>query len=135
MERHSSHGSESLWLSALKIAAVSVLLNVIIFYIGKAFGSMHSYLPVPSERQLTLIPVIVVSALAAFIGAGAYALLRLFVSRPYKVFSILAVIVLIVSFAAPYIVPGVNHDMAFTLDAMHIVVVAAMLFFLRRHRG
>lgn len=65
--------------------------------------------------------------------AGVFALLRRYSKQPVPVFTILAVVLLVLSFANPFLaIPNVSVATALWLNLMHIVVAGAVLYFFRR---
>jgi hypothetical protein len=84
-------------------------------------------------QPMTLFPVIVASLLPSFIGAFIFFLIDKFTRNGYKVFSLISIILLVLSFANPFmVISGVTIPYAVVLNVMHVVVAGSLLYFLKR---
>jgi uncharacterized membrane protein len=82
----------------------------------------------PAEPGMTVLAVVLVSMAASFAGMGAWKLVGRFTDRPLRVYLWVAGIVLVLSFAAPYAVPGTTGAQAFVQNVLHVVVAAAVVW-------
>ncbi len=108
-----------LWVGPLTaiIAAVATILVRMIAVI---------VFDIPSDFQpLTLGPVVVSSIVGALGATIVFAVVGRFARRPIRLFRIIAVVVLLLSFLNPLVaLPGASLSVLLTLEFMHIVVAA-----------
>ncbi|GAB2588641.1 DUF6069 family protein [Spirosoma areae] len=123
------------WWQAIVLAAgTGATLNALLYAIGRATGVLHDGVQVGTPPQtLTLVPVLISSVVPVLVAAGVFALLNRFSKQPLRVFTILAVVLLALSFANPFLaIPNVSVATALWLNLMHIVVAGSVLYFFRR---
>ncbi len=95
--------SMPLWKSALLAIFGSIMLNLILVSIFKPFvGTPATFGP------LTFGPLIMFSILGAIGATVVYALLRKFTQNPNKSFTIVAAVVLVLSFIPDFLVHGLT---------------------------
>ena len=109
--------------AGLLAAILSAAANALVLSVASAFfGSIA----VPPGQPLTLGPVVVASAVGAVGAAIALAVMSRLVRRPIRVFRIIAVVVLLLSFL-PIVLQGVAGPSAGTLILMHVVSAAIVV--------
>ena len=123
----------SLWRHGLRAAVGSSVLNSIV-YVGAALAGVFPYIVKmdPAEPGLTVFAVVLVSVVASFAAMGAWKLVARFTESPLRPYLWLAGIILLLSFAAPYAVPGTTAAQAFVLNVLHVVVAAAVVWEVRK---
>ena len=82
--------------------------------------------PDAALADLNAVMVIVASVLPAFIAAGVLALLGRFTARPFTVFRVIGVVVLLMSFA-PFTLMPMPTGTIITLAVMHIIAAVAIV--------
>jgi hypothetical protein len=103
----------------------SAVLNTAIFLAAVAMGIFPSASFVPDPQAgMALGPVVLVSVVGALGGTGVFTLLRRRFAEPMRVFLMLAGAVLVLSFAAPFVIPGMTPAQIWVLEIMHVVVAA-----------
>jgi hypothetical protein len=118
----------SLWKTGLAAGLLAALANALIFALAVAGGVFPSLTFQPDVgAQMSVEPVLLVSVVGALAGVGAFALLRRRVARPVPAFLRVAAVVLLLSFAAPFAVPGAAPLQALVLNVMHVVVAAVVV--------
>ena len=133
--RHEYTHSTSLFMNGLIAAAISVVLNVAIFLIGRAADLIPESVTVQSptgEGALTIGPVIVMSIVPVVVAVLVYLLLRRVTARAAGVFRIVGGGLLVLSLLLPWGIPDVPAKMALTLDLMHVVSGLAILVMVPR---
>jgi hypothetical protein len=121
--------SRSIWKLGLGAAAISVAANIVVFLTGYATGIFASLTLDPSAgAQMSIEPVILVSAVAGFFGVLAFGLLRKHGTAGFKLFCQLAIVLLIISFFAPLAIPDTSAAETVVLNLMHVVSAAAVLW-------
>lgn len=116
-------------LSLVPLAGlIAAVINAVLFYIGTATGAIPNNVIIPDAGQpLTIVPVLVASFVPVIVGGLLLALLNRFTKQPFRIFSIIAVIVLALSFFSPFSIPGAPISMIVILELMHVVVVSVVL--------
>lgn len=127
-EKHQEHfvGKRLLWVTLLT-AIVASGINALIYASTEGLGAFPNDVHIASGEPLTVSLVIIGSVFGA-LGAGiAFAIIDRFASRPVRLFRIVAVVVLILSFATPFTISGAPGDMIATLILMHIVAAGVSI--------
>ena len=111
--------------AALLAAAGNSLVYLICYVTGIIPWNMLS-----PGRGVSITPrlVIVVSVGGALAGALIYMLIRRVASNPVRTFRIVAGVVLLLSFAAPFAIPTFTTALMIALDVMHVVVYLATVW-------
>ena len=122
-----------LWKCALLAMGVSAAINAVLYLLGAALGAFPREVVVPNAGgPMTLMPVVTASVVGVLGGTAVFALLRRFVVRPVRVFVLVAVVVLFLSFVTPFTIPGAPPAMIAVLEAMHVVVAAVTVWALAK---
>jgi len=122
--------------AGLLAGLAAALINAVLFFFFRAAGVITDSVLLPDYRPLTVVPVILSSLIPALLGSVAYYLLVRFTRDGYRYFTIIAVILLILSFGNPFLgIPNVTVPYALALNVMHVVVAAALLYALRKFAG
>jgi MFS family permease len=120
-----------LWWASLLAGLGATVANVVVYFIAAAAGAIPQTVLVPTINNqpapLTVLPVIINSFVPAIAAGVLLALLNRFVRRPVRLFRIIAVVLLLVSFANPLTIPGAPLMMIIALDLMHIVAAAIIV--------
>lgn len=123
---------------ALKIgvltASVSTLINVIIYSVAHASGILRDDVFVKPGTPLTIAPVILFSILPPIIGAIIFFLFEKYTKNGFRNFTIFGTIIFILMLIPPFQIKDVPFNYALTLEIMHLVVFALLLYFIRRSK-
>ena len=112
---------------------VSAIINAILFYISKSAGIITDYILLPANNEpMTVVPIVLSSLIPSILGAIVYYFIQKYSNSGLKIFQIISVVLLFVSFVNPFMIPNVTAAYAIALNIMHIVVVASLLFFLSK---
>lgn len=119
-----------LWWVGIVAGVVSAVGNLIFFFITSVAGISYM-IPVQNPEVLEPLPAMVV-AIASFMPAiGAtilFALLGRFLSQGVRIFTIISVLFLIVSFAMPFTLPAaVPMATKIALNVMHVISGVAII--------
>jgi hypothetical protein len=111
------------------IAAITAMVaNIIVFYIGSALGFMPTTYINPQLGRPISVGEVIGSTIAGAVGATVlFALLARFTRRPVTIFRIVAGIVLLLSFATPFTLPGAPLSLILTLEVMHVIAAAIIV--------
>ena len=117
-----------LWWASLLAGVGAAVANTLIYLIASAAGAMPQSVLVPGINQpIGPMPVILNSFVPAILAAVFLALLNRFTRRPVRIFRIVAVVVLVVSFVNPFTIPGAPLAMILVLDLMHVIAAAIIV--------
>ena len=126
--------------SALKAGviagAASAVINSILFFAFHSAGILVDTIEIQPGEALTVVPIILSSLIPSIIGASVFYLFDKFSSKGLRNFQILAIILLALSFANPFMgIPNVTIGYALALNLMHIVVAFSLLYFIRKEKA
>ncbi len=109
----------------------AAVINSILFFIFHATGVISdSIMPRPNE-PMTVVPVIMASLIPSLIGSIGFFLLEKFTKNGFTIFRILTIVLVALSLYSPFTtIPGITTGYALVLCVMHIVVAAALLYFI-----
>ena len=114
-------------------AWVSVIINAILFFIFKGAGVFTDDIFIQPNQPLTIIPIIISSIFPSLIGASVFFLFEKYSSNGFKIFSIVALVLMVLSFANPFLgIQGVTVAYGVVLNVMHVVVALSLLYFIKR---
>ena len=118
-----------LWVAPLA-GAIAAGINSILFLIGSAIGLVdESVLVQGMNTPITIGPVIMSSFIPSLIAGLVLGVMNYFLNKPFKVFRIVALVLLILSFANPFMgIPGIPLGMGIWLNVMHVVVAGAVVY-------
>ena len=111
---------------------IAAIVNVFIYFIAKASGGVSNTVLLPGGKPLGIAPVIFSSVIPAILAALLLFTLGKFTSDPIRIVTIIAAIVLLVSFGGPFGIPGLPFGTRFTLALMHLVAGGVIIYFLRK---
>ena len=118
-----------LWVAPLA-GAIAAGINSVLFLIGSAIGLIDAAVLVPGmNTPITIGPVIMSSFIPSLIAGLVLGVMNYFLNKPFKVFRIVALVLLILSFSNPFMaIPGIPLGMGIWLDVMHIVVAGTVVY-------
>ena len=107
---------------------IAAAINAVLFYTGSAMGTIPTDFVFPNTGQpLTIVPVLIFSFMPAIAGGLLLAVLNRFTKRPLRIFTIIALAILAVSFVGPISIPNAPPGLSVILELMHVVVVSVVL--------
>lgn len=123
--------------AALLAGVTAALINAVLFFIFKAAGLIDNDVLIPQNNQpLGALPVLLSSLIPSLLAGLVWYLFERYTNNGFRYFSILAIVLLVLSFANPFLgIPGIPVAMALALNCMHIVVVLSLLYFFKRAKG
>lgn len=122
-------GSRSLMKAAFIAAAIAGVINAFVYTVCFAVGIIPwSMLSPGREVQITPELVVAVSVGGALLGTVIFAIVRRVTRSPAETFRWIALVVLILSFAAPMAMNMFSISLEIALDLMHVVVAAATIW-------
>jgi hypothetical protein len=122
----------TIWRKGLIAIVVATAINAVLYFVGAALGWMPDTVLSPAGLPITIVPVVVSTVVALVVATIVYSILNRFTDNPNRWFTIIAVVLLVVSFASPLTLPGAPAMMIVLLELMHVVAAAAAVYFLRQ---
>ena len=118
-----------LWAAPLA-GAIAAVLNTVLFFIGSAINLIDSSVMIPgANAPLSVVPIIASSIIPSILAGAVLAGMNYFLSKPWRVFTIVAAVLLVLSFANPFMgIPGIPMGMGIWLDIMHVVVAGSVVY-------
>lgn len=118
--------------AGLLTAGAAALTNVILFFIFKSAGIFNDTILLDGKSPLSVVPVLISSIVPTLIASLVFFLFEKFSSKGYRNFSILSVVLVVLSLFSPFSIPNVTTGFALGLDVMHLTVVFFLLYFLKK---
>jgi len=125
-----------LWAGPLTGVAAAAI-NAVVYLVASGLGAIPEDFVVGGSRPVTLEALVFTSILSALVAAVLFTLFARFTRRPVRNFHAVVMIVLVLSFATPFALPGAPLAIAATLLLMHVmaaVVIISVLTVLSRTR-
>jgi hypothetical protein len=117
-------------MAGLYAAIISVALNAMLFFILVMTEVITNDVLINGEK-LTYVPVIISSGVSSLVASVVFFLFEQFTDRGFRYFSIFAFILFVASLFSPFLsIPNVPMKYALGLNAMHLVVYAAITIFI-----
>ncbi len=122
-------------MAGLIAAAVSVIINSILFFVFKTMGWITDDIFVQPNQPLTIAPVIISSIVPTLLASLVFFLLEKYTQSGFKIFSIVSILLMLLSLALPFTgIPNVSTKYALALEPMHFVVPLVLLYFLNNSK-
>lgn len=127
---HGTTDTAAVWRFTFVMAGISLVLNVVLFFVGRAADWIPDDMPSSTEMfglvsvvLASVIPVLIFGALMAYLGKHA--------PRASRLFTIVVLVVLIIAVVVPMTLPDLEDSFRFLLVAMHIVTTGSILVLTR----
>lgn len=122
-----------LWAAPLA-GAIAAVINTVLFFIGTSSGLIDSSILIPgANAPLTVVPMIASSIIPSIVAGLVLAGLNYFLNKPWRVFTIVAGVLLVLTFANPFMgIPGIPLGMGIWLNVMHVMVAGSVLYCFNR---
>lgn len=108
-------------------AAISIAVNLALYFLGRAIGAFPDPMPLPNGQSLDAVPVVVASIVGMLGATVVFAGMRRFLARPAPIFRVLALVLLVASFVTPFGIPDASTAAIVLLELMHVVVAVAAI--------
>ncbi len=119
------------FMAGLMAALVATIVNAILFFIFKWADVIVDTIFIQPNQPLNVVPIIISSIVPTFIATLVFYLFEKFTKNGFNIFRIIALVLMILSFANPFMgIPGVTIGYAIALNVMHVVVVGALIYFI-----
>lgn len=118
--------SDVIWRYTAIAAAVSLIVNTVIYFIGSAADWIPDEIP-DSTRSFGLVSVIIVSILPVVLAGGLKVILTRNAPQATQLFIMIVVIVALIAVVLPFLLNNIDTSFRLTLVAMHVVTAGSIL--------
>lgn len=125
----------TIWRNGLIAIVAAAVVNGVLYFIGAALGWIPDTVLTPMGIPVTIVPVVASTVVALVVATIVYSILNRFTGNPNRWFTIIAVIVLLLSAVSPLSLPGAPVMMIVVLEVMHLVAGLAAIYFLRQSQA
>jgi len=120
-------------LAGLLAGIAAAIVNAVLFFVFHSAGVINDQIYPQPGQPLTVLPVVMASVAPLIIGSLIFYLFERFLNNGFKVFAVIALVLMALSLASPFtMIPGVTFGYALVLCVMHIVAALSLLYFIRR---
>ena len=120
-----------LWIAPVA-GIISAFINASLFGLYNTMGLKMNALLGPDGESIGYPAVMISSFLPSLIGAAFLALLGNLVQNPWRLFTIIAAGVLLLSFGNPLMINGIRFSQIVALNSLHCVVGIVLLLMAHR---
>ena len=114
-------------------SCVSLIFNSLLFFIFHSVGIISDTVFVQPNEPLTIVHITISSIFPTLVGACVFFLFEKFTNNGFKIFGIVALILMLLSLTSPFMaIKEMPIAYGIVLDVMHIVVALSLLFFIKR---
>ncbi len=120
-------------IKSLIAGLASAFLNSILFYAFRNLGAINDSVQIMPGEPLGVHNAIISSMISSIFAGIVYFLITLIAREAFRIFQRIAWITLILSFFSPFLfIKDVPVGYAISLNIMHIVVAAAILYIMKK---
>ena len=125
---------KSTLIKGLIAGLAAAIMNSALFYAFKNLGAINDTVQIMPGEPLGVHNAIISSIFSSVIASIVYFVISLFASDAFRIFQRIAWIMLLLSFFSPFLfIPEVPVGYAISLNIMHIVVAAAVIYIMKKH--
>ncbi len=117
--------SGTVWRFTAIAAGVSLIVNVIIFIIGRSAGWIPHDMPEQTEA-FSIVSVVLASVLPVLAFGGLMVYLDRVAPRASRLFAIVLLVVLLMAVMVPFVLRDIDGSFRNVLVAMHVVTAASI---------
>lgn len=119
--------------TGLIAAAVSAVINIVLFYIFKAAGLITDAIEIEPGKPLQAFQLVFAGLIPSVVASILLYFLLKYTKNGFKIFTIITIVLSLVFFMNPFMgIKGVTVGYAVALDIMHIPVAGALWYFHKR---
>jgi hypothetical protein len=105
-----------------------------LYYAFKNLGAINDVVQIKPETTLGVHHTIISSIVSSIIAGLVFFSISLFARDAFRIFQRLSLIILVFSFLNPFLfIPDVPVGYAISLNIMHIVVAAAVIYVMKKN--
>ena len=121
-------------IKGLLAGLAASIMNSALFYAFKNLGAINDTVQIMPGEPLGVHNAIISSIISSVIASAVYFVIALFARDAFRIFQRIAWIMLLLSFFSPFLfIPEVPVGYAISLNIMHIVVAAAVIYIIKKH--
>ncbi len=121
-------------IKGLLAGLAASIMNSALFYAFKNLGAINDTVQIMPGEPLGVHNAIISSIISSVIASAVYFVIALFARDAFRIFQRIAWIILLLSFFSPFLfIPEVPVGYAISLNIMHIVVAAAVIYIMKKH--
>lgn len=121
-------------IKGLMAGLAAAIMNSTLFYAFKNLGAINDTVQIMPGEPLGVHNAIISSIFSSVIASIVYFVISLFARDAFRIFQRIAWIMLLLSFFSPFLfIPEVPVGYAISLNIMHIVVAAAVIYIMKKH--
>ncbi len=121
-------------IKGLLAGLAASIMNSALFYAFKNLGAINDTVQIMPGEPLGVHNAIISSIISSVIASAVYFVIALFARDAFRIFQRIAWIMLLLSFFSPFLfIPEVPVGYAISLNIMHIVVAAAVIYIMKKH--
>jgi hypothetical protein len=125
---------KSTLIKGLMAGLAAAIMNSALFYAFKNLGAINDTVQIMPGEPLGVHNAIISSIFSSVIASIVYFVISLFARDAFRIFQRIAWIMLLISFFSPFLfIPEVPVGYAISLNIMHIVVAAAIIYIMKKH--
>ena len=121
----------NLTFATLVAAAGALLINVLLYFLGRLFGAFPATLQVQGQ-PFSVIPVIIFSFFPVVVAALVFLLLVRFTAQPKRIFYVVAAVIFALMIFTPFTLAGAPRQTIVMLELMHVVVAGGAVWAVSR---
>ena len=121
-------------IKGLMAGFAAAIMNSALYYAFKNLGAINDTVKIMPGESLGVHNAIISSIISSVIASIVYFVIALFARDAFRIFQRIAWIMLLLSFFSPFLfIPEVPVGYAISLNIMHIVVAAAVIYIMKRN--
>lgn len=121
-------------IKGLMAGLAAAIMNSALFYAFKNLGAINDTVQIMPGEPLGVHNAIISSIVSSVIASIVYFVIAIFARDAFRIFQRIAWIMLLLSFFSPFLfIPEVPVGYAISLNIMHIVVAAAVIYIMKKH--
>jgi hypothetical protein len=121
-------------IKGLMAGLAAAIMNSALFYAFKNLGAINDTVQIMPGEPLGVHNAIISSIISSLIASIVYFVIAIFARDAFRIFQRIAWIMLLLSFFSPFLfIPEVPVGYAISLNIMHIVVAAAVIYIMKKH--
>ena len=125
---------KSTLIKGLMAGLAAAIMNSALFYAFKNLGAINDTVQIMPGESLGVHNAIISSIISSVIASIVYFVIAFFTRDAFRIFQRIAWIMLLLSFFSPFLfIPEVPVGYAISLNIMHIVVAAAVIYIMKKN--
>ncbi len=121
-------------IKGLMAGLAAAIMNSALFYAFKNLGAINDTVQIMPGEPLGVHNAIISSIISSLIASIVYFVIAIFARDAFRIFQRIAWIMLLLSFFSPFLfIPEVPVGYAISLNILHIVVAAAVIYIMKKH--